>query len=833
MSAAPDAESESDGERRVIRLRGREGAEVEWSRKAARRAGTLRGMMADATPENGVYPVPMVAEAELTMLGAMCEDNSTPADLAQLPVPELFRVVEGANYLDAPEALQQLQQAVKVRLADKRADELRALLGATDDLSAEERAAALAEPAFTPEGDTPTPPALQPQPSHLMVAEDAKEEAVRMLEVGTLVELKGVSRSWRALARRVLCSRLCHADGQPMPKELAEITDISIKDLVEAGRPWEAAAAGRLPNLARLRWGGLLVDVGAVRGVDLDEKDEDEEDEDEEDENISLLSSAAEAVLLGCIEGEGEGPLELLLAAVACAGSGEVRGIPVEAMRNDSVAQLGLEDHQIGEVGGMLISYLVPVMASLTAINVGFNDIDQPSARLILDAIKGKNMQSIGMAACSLGAEEGKILAKYMRVMASLTSCDLSSNNLADESAWVNPKEVHGSPTVGSKVVYQGSEMIISQVYSDGDVKMRPLNWLEGITAIADAIADAMRINASLTSLSMHSNKIGAVGGVAIADALRVNASLTSCNVLKNNLDVPAAKALVEAVKDKDVSLCGIRPDETSTGSRFVGEGLKPPDAILLASDLSKAGVSASLTKAGVRNNSISGEGASQLAAAVLANTRIEKFNDIPIKEMRADSLTKLELSQQQIDVVGGLVVAGLLPVMASLTECNLGNNKLGDEGADAIATALKESTTSKLQKLEMYINGIGPKGAAALAFYMAVSASLTSVNLTRNNLTGETGYVKASEVQGISFEVGDKVIYQGREMLISTGKDSDGEIRMMPLDRLSVINAVADALRVSASLTEVDLRWNNIGAEGEAAIKEAVRGKEGFKLQI
>jgi len=508
-------------------------------------------------------------------------------------------------------------------------------------------------------------------------------------------------------------------------------------------------------------------------------------------------------------------------------------------------------------VGGMLISYLVPVMASLTAINVGFNDIDQPSARLILDAMKGKNMQSIGMAECSLGAEEGKILAKYMRVMASLTSCDLSSNNLAGESAWVNPKEVHGSPTVGSKVVYQGSEMIISQVYSDGDVKMRPLNWREGITAVTTAIADAMRINASLTtlllpdnvigpegakalapaiagsasltSLSMHSTKIGAVGGVAIADALRVNASLTSCNVLKNNLDVPAAKALVEAVKDKDVSLCGIRPDS----SKMSLVGLKPPDAILLASDLSKAGVSASLTKVDVRSNSISGEGASQLAAAVLANTRIEKFNDIPIKEMRADSLTKLELSQQQIDVVGGLVVAGLLPVMASLTECNLGSNNLGDEGADAIATALKESTTSKLQKLEMYINGIGPKGAAALAFYMAVSASLTSVNLTRNNLTGETGCVKASEVQGISFEVGDKVIYKGREMLVSTGKDSDGEIRMKPLDRLSVINAVADALRVSASLTEVDLRWSHLDAEGEAAIKEAVRGKEGFKLQI
>ena len=61
------------------------------------------------------------------------------------------------------------------------------------------------------------------------------------------------------------------------------------------------------------------------------------------------------------------------------------------------------------------------VNASLMAINVGYNKIDLSSARLILDAMKGKNMQFIGMASCNLGVEEAKILAEYMRVMASLT----------------------------------------------------------------------------------------------------------------------------------------------------------------------------------------------------------------------------------------------------------------------------------------------------------------------------------------------------------------------------------------------------------------------------
>jgi len=63
--------------------------------------------------------------------------------------------------------------------------------------------------------------------------------------------------------------------------------------------------------------------------------------------------------------------------------------------------------------------------ASLTAINVSHNNTDQPSARLILEAMRGKDMQSISMAGCNLGVEEAKILAEYVRVMTVLTKASL------------------------------------------------------------------------------------------------------------------------------------------------------------------------------------------------------------------------------------------------------------------------------------------------------------------------------------------------------------------------------------------------------------------------
>ena len=271
----------SDGSERV-RLRAREGEVVEWTRRVAQRAGTLKDMMDDAPTDDGVYPVPTIAAAELAVLREMCEADFKPAGLEVCSVSELFRLVEGASFLDAPGALNHAQRALASRLNGKRADELRDLLGATDDFgSAEDRVAALAEPAFSPEGHQLSvatmgsaggPPALQPQPSlsGMAITDDAKEVALGMVEVGMLTELKGVSRSWLALARRVLCSRLSRCEGQPAPTQLAEITDLNIKVLVDAGRPWEAAAAGRmLPSLARLRWEGFTVSVAAVREVDL------------------------------------------------------------------------------------------------------------------------------------------------------------------------------------------------------------------------------------------------------------------------------------------------------------------------------------------------------------------------------------------------------------------------------------------------------------------------------------------------------------------------------------------------------------------------------------
>ena len=99
-----------------------------------------------------------------------------------------------------------------------------------------------------------------------------------------------------------------------------------------------------------------------------------------------------------------------------------------------------------------------------------------------------------------------------------------------------------------------------------------------------------------------------------------------------------------------------------------------PADAILLTADLAVRGslagqVQGSLTAIDTRRNWIDGEAAEQLAAAVLGSSSMATFGDVPIKELRADALTTLDLSRKDLGLTEVLVLAGLLPVSHSLTQ--------------------------------------------------------------------------------------------------------------------------------------------------------------------
>jgi Ran GTPase-activating protein 1 len=408
-----------------------------------------------------------------------------------------------------------------------------------------------------------------------------------------LAELKGVTRSWRALAQRVLCSRLCRRDGQPVPTRLDQITDLDVEQLIEAGRPGDAAVAGRmLPGLARLHGYGHVVDVAAVRAADLqcgmvgDMMVGDWR-------RPSLLHGAAKDALNSCISGEGEPPLRLTIAAVACAGSGVICGIPVQQLREDSVTGLNLSEELLHVPAAMLVASLIPVTSVLKNCNLLKNRFDvesakkltkmgaekgimlsgmtrdqtvadftneglQPAADAILIASDLKFMAvltTLILISNEIGDEGAKVIAEALKVNAVVTTLDLGTNNIGDEGAIAIAEALKGMAVVTTLFLdcnyFQNEGAIaiaealkVNTVLTKLDLSLNNIGD-DG----AKAIAEALKVNAVLTKLVLYANSIGDEGAIAIAEALKVNAVLTELWLPGNNIGDDGAKAIAEVLK--------------------------------------------------------------------------------------------------------------------------------------------------------------------------------------------------------------------------------------------------------------------------------------------
>ena len=158
------------------------------------------------------------------------------------------------------------------------------------------------------------------------------------------------------------------------------------------------------------------------------------------DEKREFLGGRAKVALLSCIEGEGEPPLELLLAAVACAGSGEVRAIPVQMMRDDSVSELDLRQRDIGVQGGMLLAHLVPVMNLVPVMGGKRKKRCRSSGSGGLMSINLSDNLLCGIWTDSWGRQQGTYtaegitaIADALRVDGALTKLSLAQNNLEEE----------------------------------------------------------------------------------------------------------------------------------------------------------------------------------------------------------------------------------------------------------------------------------------------------------------------------------------------------------------------------------------------------------------
>ena len=325
----------------------------------------------------------------------------------------------------------------------------------------------------------------------------------------------------------------------------------------------------------------------------------------------------------------------------------------------------------------------------------------------------------------------------------------------------------------------------------------------------AAALAGTLTENKSLRVLYLSCNTIGDPGADALADALTENKSLTELNLSYNNIGAPGAAALAGALtKNKSLRVLYLS-----------GNTIGDPGADALADALTE---NKSLTELNLSYNNIGDPGAAALADALTKNKSLTvlnlSYNNIGALGAAAlagaltenKSLTELNLSYNNIGALGAAALADALTANKSLTVLNLSYNNIGDPGAAALAGALTENKS--LTVLYLYYNNIGDPGAAGLADALTKNKSLTVLNLCYNNIgahgdPGVAGDPGAAALAGALTE--NKSL---TELNLSVNNIGDPGAA-----------ALAGALTKNKSLTKLYLFHNNIGDPGAAALAGAL----------
>ena len=169
-------------------------------------------------------------------------------------------------------------------------------------------------------------------------------------------------------------------------------------------------------------------------------------------------------------------------------------------------------------------------------------------------------------------------------------------------------------------------------------------------------LMEHLRVNTTLTSLSLNENNIGEVGATQLADCLRVNTTLKSLNLNYNHVGNEGATQLADSLR-----------------------------------------VNSTLESLELHDNHIDVVGATQLAECLRVNA----------------TLTSLDLSANDIVAEGTAQLAECLRVNTTLTSLDLGFNDIGDAGALQLAEGLR--TNTMLRRFSATGNYIGDAGQRAL----------------------------------------------------------------------------------------------------------------------
>lgn len=201
------------------------------------------------------------------------------------------------------------------------------------------------------------------------------------------------------------------------------------------------------------------------------------------------------------------------------------------------------------------------------------------------------------------------------------------------------------------------------------------------------------------------------------------------------------------------------------------------------------------------------------LTSIYLANNFLTKtVADTIANELCKNScrLVKLDLGDNRIGDDGALAIAKVLETNTTLEWLNLENNQIGKNGACAIAKGLANLTYLNLQH-----NNIVNIGTRAISNALKINTSLTSLNLGFNDI-GQYGGYKIAEALSVNTSLVE--LYLMNNDIGQSGEDEESGVN----GALAIAEALVEAFIVKRTrLSLINLRNNDIGKIGRRAFKK------------
>ncbi|XP_072893822.1 ribonuclease inhibitor-like [Hemitrygon akajei] len=253
----------------------------------------------------------------------------------------------------------------------------------------------------------------------------------------------------------------------------------------------------------------------------------------------------------------------------------------------------------------------------------------------------------------------------------------------------------------------------------------------------AKDLASALSTNTSLTELKLSANKLGDLGVKLMSAALRnLECKIQKLELERVGLTDSGAEDLASALSTNP-SLTELNLSDNKLGDsgvKLVSAALRIPECTIQTLGLERVGLTDS--------------GAKDLASALSTNTSLtelklsaNKLGDLGVKLMSAAlrnlecKIQKLELERVGLTDSGAEDLASALSTNPSLTELNLGANKLGDSGVKLVSSVLI-NPECKIQTLRLWDVGLTDSGVEDLVSNVSKKTLPTELDLGSNSLT-------------------------------------------------------------------------------------------------